>query len=69
MQNIVIDSKYWIKIIDYGSASTIPRNPDGYFTKFNGTAHFASPEVAAGQPYRGPEAEVWYVIFLFICLR
>jgi serine/threonine protein kinase len=55
----VIDENYWIKIIDFGSASYIPAKKENYFTKFNGTAHFASPEVAAGEPYRGPEAEIW----------
>ncbi|KAJ3057416.1 hypothetical protein HK097_007595 [Rhizophlyctis rosea] len=58
-ENIVIDANYWVKIVDFGSASYIPRHPGEWFKKFNGTAHFASPEVAAGQPYRGPEAEVW----------
>ncbi|KAI8918727.1 hypothetical protein BC831DRAFT_482662 [Entophlyctis helioformis] len=58
-ENIVIDADYKIKLIDFGSASCIPSNPDKYFTKFNGTAHFASPEIANGNAYRGPEAEVW----------
>ncbi|KAI8847414.1 kinase-like domain-containing protein [Chytridium lagenaria] len=58
-ENIVIDSNYLIKIVDFGSASSVPHHPSHYFTKFNGTAHFASPEVARGEPFRGPEAEVW----------
>ncbi|KAI9208058.1 kinase-like domain-containing protein [Polychytrium aggregatum] len=58
-ENIVIGDDYFIKLIDFGSASRIPRREDEFFTKFNGTAHFASPEIAHGNPYRGPEAEVW----------
>ncbi|KAH6561016.1 hypothetical protein BASA50_006081 [Batrachochytrium salamandrivorans] len=58
-ENIVIDSNYQIKLIDFGSASVIPQRVEHYFLKFNGTAHFASPEIASGNPYRGPEAEVW----------
>ncbi|KAH9274363.1 hypothetical protein BASA83_003361 [Batrachochytrium salamandrivorans] len=56
-ENIVIDSNYQIKLIDFGSASVIPQRVEHYFLKFNGTAHFASPEIASGNPYRGPEAE------------
>ena len=58
-ENVVIDRFYHVKLIDFGSASRIPSHPKDYFTKFNGTAHFASPEVAKGMAYRGPEAEIW----------
>ncbi|KAJ3416869.1 hypothetical protein HDV05_008454 [Chytridiales sp. JEL 0842] len=58
-ENIVIDSNYTIKLIDFGSASRTASRASECFTKFNGTAHFASPEVAMGEPYRGPEAEMW----------
>ncbi|KAI8915912.1 kinase-like domain-containing protein [Gorgonomyces haynaldii] len=58
-ENVVIDCKYQVKLIDFGSASKIPTQERHYFTKFNGTAHFASPEVSKGNAYRGPEAEIW----------
>ncbi|KAJ8331458.1 hypothetical protein QVD99_001729 [Batrachochytrium dendrobatidis] len=58
-ENIVINSDYCIKLIDFGSASRIPQKVEDYFSKFNGTAHFASPEIARGNSYRGPEAEIW----------
>lgn len=58
-ENVVIDEKYRIKLIDFGSTAFVAQNKSQYFTKFNGTAHFASPEIAYGKPYRGPEAEVW----------
>ncbi|KXS20160.1 kinase-like protein [Gonapodya prolifera JEL478] len=58
-ENIVIDADYNIKLVDFGSASRIPSHREHYFTKFNGTTHFASPEVVRKQSYRGPEAEVW----------
>ncbi|KAI9339979.1 kinase-like domain-containing protein [Obelidium mucronatum] len=60
-ENIVIDADYNIKLIDFGSAAHIPTQPKDYFTKFNGTTHFASPEIANHLAYRGPEAEMWYV--------
>lgn len=60
-ENIVIDENYRIKLIDFGSCSRIPKYGDfaNYFDSFNGTLHFASPEILEGSPFRGPEAEVW----------
>jgi serine/threonine protein kinase len=54
-----VNSKYEIKLIDFGSASQIPTKRDFFFTRYNGTPHFASPEIANGSPYQGPQAEVW----------
>jgi serine/threonine protein kinase len=65
-QNIVIDYKYRAKIIDFGSASAIATKPGNYFTKFNGTTHFASPEIVKGFPYKGPEAEIWCVFCSYL---
>jgi serine/threonine protein kinase len=50
-----------VKLIDFGSTSRIPElgKKDSYFDRFNGTLHFASPEILKGNNYRGPEAEVW----------
>ncbi|KAJ3071056.1 hypothetical protein HDU98_005878 [Podochytrium sp. JEL0797] len=58
-ENIVIDAHFVIKLIDFGSAAQIPTREEDYFTKFNGTTHFASPEIANDKPYRGPESEMW----------
>ncbi|ORX84169.1 kinase-like protein [Anaeromyces robustus] len=58
-ENIVIDENYHVKLIDFGSASYIPKHPENYFTRFNGTTHFASPEIVKKKAYRGPEAEIW----------
>jgi serine/threonine protein kinase len=58
-ENIVIDENYHVKLIDFGSASYIPKRPENYFTRFNGTTHFASPEIVKKKAYRGPEAEIW----------
>lgn len=58
-ENVVIDENYNVKLVDFGSASIIPTRKEKYFTKFNGTTHFASPEVSKGMSYRGPEAEAW----------
>ncbi|KAI8609273.1 kinase-like domain-containing protein, partial [Chytriomyces sp. MP71] len=58
-QNVVIDVRYNIKIIDFGSSAYIPKQECDYFTQFNGTVYFASPEIAKNELYRGPEAEMW----------
>lgn len=65
-ENVVIDSNYRIKIIDFGCAARVPfinssemRREEGWFDKFNGTLAFAPPEVIRGQKYRGSEAEIW----------
>lgn len=73
-ENVVVDADYRIKIIDFGSATAIPRLPraeelaggadlllagEGWFDKFNGTLAFAPPEVIRGMRYKGSESEVW----------
>ncbi|TPX77755.1 hypothetical protein CcCBS67573_g01008 [Chytriomyces confervae] len=58
-ENIVVDSNYTIKIIDFGSAAFIPKSQREYFTQFSGTTLFASPEIVQKKSYRGPEAEMW----------
>ncbi len=58
-QNVVVDEKYRVKLIDFGSASRIPKDSSKYFDRFSGTLHFASPEILRGKPYRGPEADIW----------
>ncbi len=58
-ENIVVDATYSIKLIDFGSASYIPTNENDYFTRYNGTPHFAPPEIVRRKPYKGPKAEMW----------
>ncbi|KAI9329091.1 kinase-like domain-containing protein, partial [Obelidium mucronatum] len=68
-ENIVLDSNYNVRLIDFGCASPIPKQKSDYFTKFRGTAMYASPEIAACQPYRGPEADIWALgVLLFTML-
>ncbi|KAJ3274948.1 Kinesin-like protein kif22 [Terramyces sp. JEL0728] len=58
-ENIVVDAAYRIKMIDFGSTSTIPTRKEDYFQRYNGTPHFAAPEIVKGHRYKGPEAEIW----------
>ncbi|KAI9301098.1 kinase-like domain-containing protein [Cunninghamella echinulata] len=64
-ENIVIDHNYQVKLIDFGSAITLPRHfnkEDSTIVlhrKFYGTIAFASPEILRMEPYRAESAEVW----------
>jgi serine/threonine protein kinase len=62
-ENVVIDSGYRVKIIDFGAAALIPKQVDGQppklFRTFHGTMQYCSPEILKGCRYRGPEAEMW----------
>lgn len=56
-ENIILDEKFHVKLIDFGSAAFMA--PDRYFTTFCGTVEYCSPEVLQGNPYSGPELEMW----------
>ncbi|XP_046651187.1 PAS domain-containing serine/threonine-protein kinase-like [Daphnia pulicaria] len=55
-ENVVLDDQFHAKLIDFGSATYISDKP---FKAFCGTFEYCSPEVLKGNPYRGPELEVW----------
>ncbi|GAN04561.1 kinase-like protein [Mucor ambiguus] len=72
-ENIVVDSNFQVKLVDFGSAIQIPFDfPDrDQFTmnKFHGTISFASPEILLGLNYKPEPAEVWSLgILLFTLL-
>ncbi|KAK8767546.1 hypothetical protein V5799_005675 [Amblyomma americanum] len=56
-ENIIIDERFNVKLIDFGSAAFMA--PDRHFTTFCGTVEYCSPEVLQGNPYAGPELEMW----------
>ncbi|XP_026780935.3 PAS domain-containing serine/threonine-protein kinase [Pangasianodon hypophthalmus] len=56
-ENIIIDTEFHIRLIDFGSA--IPLEPGKLFHAFCGTLEYCSPEVLQGNPYEGPELEMW----------
>ncbi|KAI8330869.1 kinase-like domain-containing protein [Chlamydoabsidia padenii] len=79
-ENIVIDSDYKVKLIDFGSAVTLPRHYQSkqeqqnnksvivLHRKFYGTIAFASPEILRMEPYQAEPAEVWSLGILLYTL-
>ncbi|KAJ3085027.1 hypothetical protein HK102_000389 [Quaeritorhiza haematococci] len=55
-ENILIDDKFHVKLIDFGSAAF---SEGKLFDRFLGTIQYASPEILRGEKYRGPEADIW----------
>ncbi|XP_070988693.1 PAS domain-containing serine/threonine-protein kinase [Oncorhynchus clarkii lewisi] len=56
-ENIIINTEFHIRLIDFGSA--VPLAPGKLFYTFCGTLEYCSPEVLKGNPYGGPELELW----------
>lgn len=48
-ENIIINSKFHIRLIDFGSAALL--EPGKLFYTFCGTLEYCSPEVLQGNPY------------------
>ncbi|KAG9343170.1 hypothetical protein JZ751_014147 [Albula glossodonta] len=56
-ENVIIDTGFNVKLIDFGSAAVL--EPGKLFYTFCGTLEYCSPEVLQGNPYEGPELEMW----------
>ncbi|XP_053896406.1 PAS domain-containing serine/threonine-protein kinase isoform X2 [Malaclemys terrapin pileata] len=56
-ENIIIAEDFSIKLVDFGSAAYL--EPGKLFYTFCGTIEYCSPEVLLGNPYQGPELEMW----------
>lgn len=56
-ENVVIAEDFSVKLIDFGSAAYVESGR--LFYTFCGTIEYCAPEVLMGNPYRGPELEMW----------
>ena len=55
-ENVIVDEKGLIKLIDFGSAGYVKQGP---FDVFVGTIDYASPEVLRGEKYEGKPQDIW----------
>ncbi|CAN6658687.1 serine/threonine-protein kinase Psk2p [Trichomonascus vanleenenianus] len=55
-ENIVVDERGKVKLIDFGSSAFVKQGP---FDVFVGTLDYAAPEVLGGKPYAGKPQDVW----------
>lgn len=64
LENFVLDAdQKTVKLIDFG-LSVVWRNDQALFKSY-GTPCYTAPEIMGGQPYRGPQVDVWS---LGVCL-
>ncbi|XP_024014680.1 SNF1-related protein kinase catalytic subunit alpha KIN11 isoform X1 [Eutrema salsugineum] len=67
-ENILLDANCNIKIADFGLSNVMP---DGHFLKTScGSPNYAAPEVIAGKPYAGPQADIWscgVILYALLC--
>jgi serine/threonine protein kinase len=56
-ENMLLDSNKNIKLIDFGFGNTY--HSDTQLETYCGSPFYAAPEMIKGQPYCGPEVDVW----------
>ncbi|XP_046340332.2 NUAK family SNF1-like kinase 1 [Haliotis rufescens] len=57
LENIILDEQSNVKIADFGLANNFGHNE--LLSTFCGSPLYASPEIVNGQPYHGPEVDMW----------
>lgn len=68
IENIMINQKGDIKIIDFGLSNLY--SPKSLLKTYCGSLYFAAPELLSAKPYIGPEVDVWsfgVVIYVLVC--
>jgi serine/threonine protein kinase len=68
LENLLLDSKGNIKIIDFGFSTCIPN--ERKIKMFCGTPSYMAPEIVNKKEYSGPPADVWALgVLLFALLH
>lgn len=68
IENIMINQKGEIKIIDFGLSNLYM--PHHLLKTYCGSLYFAAPELLSAKPYVGPEVDVWsfgVVLYVLVC--
>ncbi|KAJ3073121.1 hypothetical protein HDU98_002210 [Podochytrium sp. JEL0797] len=69
-ENILIDKDFTVKLIDFGSATFLDEGGNVVDGLFLGTLQYAAPEILSGNPYFGPQCEVWSLgccLYIMLC--
>ncbi|XP_043196452.1 PAS domain-containing serine/threonine-protein kinase-like [Amphibalanus amphitrite] len=67
-ENVIIDSSFHVKLIDFGSATFVTRGQ--LLATFCGTVEYCAPEVLLGHRYDGYTLEMWSLgvtLFTLLC--
>ncbi|RKP39349.1 kinase-like domain-containing protein, partial [Dimargaris cristalligena] len=70
LENVMLDARKSIKIIDFGFANTF--RYDSLLDTFCGSPFYAAPEMVNGVKYVGPEVDIWsmgVILFFMLCGR
>ena len=68
VENILVSQTGNIKIINFGLSNLY--NPIKNLSTFCGSLYFAAPELLKGEPYVGPEVDVWsfgVALYVLVC--
>lgn len=68
IENIMINQKGDIKIIDFGLSNLY--KPHSLLKTYCGSLYFAAPELLSAKPYTGPEVDIWsfgVVLYVLVC--
>ncbi|KAK6197870.1 uncharacterized protein RJT21DRAFT_122679 [Scheffersomyces amazonensis] len=68
IENIMINEKGDIKIIDFGLSNLY--SPKSLLKTYCGSLYFAAPELLSAKPYTGPEVDIWsfgVVLYVLVC--
>lgn len=67
-ENVIIDSSFRTKLIDFGAGERIPSSQRDYFTSFRGSPRYTPPEMFKNPRHKGPEVDCWCLGILFFTL-
>ncbi|KAJ6546979.1 kinase-like domain-containing protein [Mycena capillaripes] len=70
LENILISPNGDVKITNFGLSTVF--DPVGHLYTACGTSYFPAPEMLFGEPYVGPEVDIWgfgVVLYILVCAK